>query len=110
VNDGIDFEFCSLSYTLVDEVALIIARLDTGALMAKIDIEAAYQLLTVHPQDRVLQAVQWKSKTYVDPMLPFRLRSAPKIFSAVADVWSGFCYGKAWRFACPHISTVSRAQ
>ena len=85
MNDGIDPEFCSLSYTSVDEVVRIIARLGTGALMAKIDIEAAHRLLPVHPQDRVLQAVQWKGKTYVDPMLPFGLLSAPKIFNAVAD-------------------------
>ena len=56
-----------------------------GALLAKVDIESAYRLIPVHPQDRLLQAVQWRSNIYIDPMLPFGLRSAPKIFNAVAD-------------------------
>ena len=47
--------------------------------MAKVDIES------VHPQDRPLQAVRWGYQIFVDPMLPFGLRSAPKIFNAVAD-------------------------
>lgn len=29
--------------------------------------------------------MEWKGSIYVDPMLPFGLRSAPKIFNAVAD-------------------------
>ena len=53
--------------------------------MAKIDIESAYRLIPVHPMDRNLQAVEWEGKVYVDPMLPFGLRSAPKLFNAVAD-------------------------
>ena len=85
VNDGIDPSLCSLSYTTVDDIAAAVARLGTGALLAKVDIESAYRLIPVHPQDRPLQAVQWEGKIYVDPMLPFGLRSAPKIFKAVAD-------------------------
>ena len=85
VNDGIDPNLCSLRYMSVDTVADIVIRLGRGALLAKIDIEAAYLLIPVHPHDRVLQAVQWEGKIYADPMLPFGLRSAPKIFNTVAD-------------------------
>ena len=85
VNDGIDPEFCSLHYTTVDEIAEIITKVGPGALLAKFDIESAYRLVPVHPQDRPLQAMRWDGKTYIDPMLPFGLRSAPKIFNAVAD-------------------------
>jgi len=49
------------------------------------DIESAYRQIPVHPQDRILQAVEWEGSVYVDPMLPFGLRSAPKIFTTVAD-------------------------
>lgn len=85
VNDGIDPDLCSLSYTTVDEIAELITQFSAGALLAKIDIESAYRLIPVHPQDRLLQAMQWEGRLYVDPMLPFGLRSAPKIFNAVAD-------------------------
>ena len=83
MNDGIDPNLWSLRYMSVDTVADIVVRL--GALLAKIDIEATYCLIPVHPHDRVLQAVQWEGKIYADPMLPFGLCSAPKIFNAVAD-------------------------
>lgn len=85
VNDGIDPALCSLQYTTVEDVADIIARLDPGALLAKFDIESAYRLIPVHPQDRPLLAVRWNGSIYIDSMLPFGLRSAPKIFNAVAD-------------------------
>ena len=39
----------------------------------------------MHPHDRPLLAVQWNGQVFIDPMLPFGLRSAPKIFNAVAD-------------------------
>ena len=85
VNDGIAPELCSLVYVSVDTVAAVAAGYGRGALLAKMDIESAYRLIPVHPQDRPLQAVQWGVAVYVDPMLPFGLRSAPKIFNAVAD-------------------------
>ncbi len=85
VNQGISADLCSLRYTSVEEVAHVIAQLGKGTLLAKVDVEAAYRLVPVHPQDRLLQGVQWKGRVYVDPMLPFGLRSAPKIFNAIAD-------------------------
>ena len=69
----------------VDAVA-VVAKLGRGAaLLAKTDVEAAHHLIPVHPQDRVLQAVQWEDKIYVHSMLPFGLRSALKIFNAITD-------------------------
>lgn len=61
------------------------ASYQPGALMAKVDIESAYRLIPVHPEDRPLLVIEWKGKLYVDPMLPFGLRSAPKILNATAD-------------------------
>ena len=71
VSDGIEPTLCSLTYTSVDDVAEIIAELGVGSLLAKIDIESAYRLIPVHPQDRLLQAVQWDGQIYIDPMLAF---------------------------------------
>ena len=53
--------------------------------MAKLDIKAAYCLVPVHPDDRLLLGLEWRGHHYVDGMLPFGLRSALKIFTAVAD-------------------------
>ena len=45
----------------------------------------AYRLIPAHPLDHPLQAVEWCGSIYIDPMLPFGLRSASKLFNAVAD-------------------------
>ncbi len=94
VNDGISPALTSLSYVTVDDIAKMAQQMGKGSLLAKMDIEAAYRLIPVHPQDRILQAVEWEGKLYVDPMLPFGLRSAPKIFNAVADALN-WCLQKA---------------
>ena len=85
VNDGIDPSLCSESYTTVNVIARRFAELGQGTLLAKVDIESAYQLLPVHSQDWPPQAIRWKEGIYIDVMLPFGLRSAAKIFNAVAD-------------------------
>ena len=85
VNDGINRELCSLQYARVEEVVRELLELGPGAQMAKMDIRSAYRMVPVHPQDRFLLGMQWEGQVYVDTALPFGLRSAPKIFNALAD-------------------------
>ena len=85
VNDGIAPRLCSLRYVTVDEIAAVAAALGRGTLIAKLDIQSAYRIVPVHPDDRQLLGVRWQGNMYVDAMLPFGLRSAPKIFTAIAD-------------------------
>ena len=85
VNDGIASQHCSLEYVTVDKVAALAMSLGEGALLAKIDIKSAYRLIPTHPTDRHLLGIRWRDKYYVDNKLPFGLRSAPKIFNAIAD-------------------------
>ena len=56
-----------------------------SALLAKVDVARAYRNIPIHPDDRWLLGVIWDGSLYVDTALSFGLRSAPKIFSAVAD-------------------------
>ena len=85
VNDGICKELCSLSYVRVDDIVPVIQKLAQGTLLAKLDVQAAYRTVPVHPDDRHLLGMVWKGSIYVDTTLPFGLRSAPKIFNSVAD-------------------------
>ena len=39
----------------------------------------------MHPDDRWLLGRQWQGRTYVDTVLPFGHRPAPKLYNAVAD-------------------------
>ena len=68
-----------------DEAANAIVELGRGTLLAKLDIHAAYRIIPVHPDDRWLLGMEWSGKIYIDTVLPFGLRSAPKVFNAVAD-------------------------
>ena len=85
VNDGIGAEVCSVSYATVDQAVRCIKTLGRGALLAKFDIANAYRAVPVHPSDRLLLGLSWRGDTFVDGALPFGLRSAPKLFTAVAD-------------------------
>ena len=53
--------------------------------MIKVDIRNAYRVTPIHPDDRWLLGMMWEGLVFVDTALPFGLRSAPKIFSALAD-------------------------
>lgn len=54
-------------------------------MLAKVNIRSAYQLVPVHPEDRWLLGMSWESRLFDDTVLPFGFRSAPKIFTAMAD-------------------------
>ena len=94
VNDAIDPQLCSLSYITVQEVAAKAVELSKYSLNAKIDIKSAYRLIPICPHDRKWLGIQWQDQIYVDGMLPFGLRSAPNIFTAVADAME-WCVHKA---------------
>ena len=85
MNDGILEALCSLKYPSVQDGAKMALQLGRGVLMAKIDLQNAYRIVPVHPDDIGLLGVQWQGQVLVDTALPFSLRSAPKIFTALAD-------------------------
>ena len=76
---------CSLAYASIDDAAATIVRLGRFTELAKLDIASAYRVVPVHPDDRLLLGMRWKGEVFVDSALPFGLRSAPKVFTAVAD-------------------------
>ena len=85
VNDRIHEPLCSLSYVTVMDGSRGIASFGRGALMAKVDIRNVYRVVPVHPDDRWLMGMLWRKNLYIDTALPFGLRSAPKLFTALAD-------------------------
>ena len=87
VNDHISRELSSLTYVSVDDAAAHILKSGQGCLLAKLDISEAYRIIPIHPRDRFLLGMRWRQSKYVDCCLPFGLRSAPKLFNAVADAF-----------------------
>ena len=103
VNDGIPRELCSLQYASVDDAVSIIQHLGRGTQLVKLDIQDAYRIVPVHPSDCNLLGIHWNGGTYIDRALPFGLRSAPKIFNAVADfiAWVLACNGIHYQLHLP---------
>ena len=85
VTDGVEPELCSLSDTSVDRAVQRILTRGAGARLAKFDVEGAYRTVSVHPEDRHLLGMRWRGVLHIDTVLPFGLRSAPKIYNAIAD-------------------------
>ena len=85
VNNAIDPKMSSLTYTKVDDLANEAAQMGKGTLMAKMDVEEACRIIPIHPDDRQLLGIYWDRQVYMDAALPFGLRSAPLIFTALAD-------------------------
>ena len=95
INDGIEEDLCSLRYAFLDDALRLISHLGPGCQLVKLDLKDAYRVIPVHPDDQHLLAVSWNEEVYMDRSLPFGLRSAPKIFTAVADAmtWALFSRG-----------------
>ena len=48
------------------------AQLGRGALLAKMDIQQAYRMVPVHPDNRALLGMRWEGGViYIDTRLPF---------------------------------------
>ena len=98
VNDGIPKDLCSLGYMSVDDLVAQVLQMGRGAEMAKIDVKQAYRNVPVHSKDRHLLGMQWKGRVLVDGTLPFGLRSAPLLFTALGDAvqWAAEKKGVSW--------------
>ena len=79
--------YFTLSYAQVDDAIDFIMHEGHGTLLAKIDIHDAYRLVPVHPEDRPLLGMAWRSHFFVDLAFPLGLHSTPFIFNQFAEGW-----------------------
>ena len=98
VNDGISKDLASLSYMSIDSVIAVVMEMGRGTMLAKMDVKQAFRNIPVRPEDRALLGMEWEGNIYVDKVLPFGLRSAPLLFSVVADAlaWIMRQRGATW--------------
>ncbi len=94
VNDGIDRKLSSVKHISVDDVVKRVLQVGP---IAKADVRKAYRNVPVHPCDRWL-GMEWEGTTFVDGALPFGLRSAPLLFTAIGDAveWLAKRRGATW--------------
>ncbi len=80
LNDGIDRENCMVQYTKFDVAVTLVASVGKGALMAKADIESAFRLLPIHPEDFNLIGMKIEDDFFVDKALPIGASCSPALF------------------------------
>ena len=85
INFSISKEDFSLQYVTIDDAIEGIKRYGPGCFLAKTDIESAFRLIPIHPDEYELLGMCWEGKHYYDKVLPFGLRSAPSIFNTLSD-------------------------
>ena len=78
VNDGIPPTLCSLSYVTIYNAVLKILQYGKGT-PAKINIQSAFCLFPIHPEDHHLLTMSWKVDIYINHCIPLGLQMAPKI-------------------------------
>ena len=69
----------------MDHAVALLSQYGQDALMAKIDLKAAFRLIPVQAADWVHLGICWRGQFYVDTCLPFGLRSAPALFNHYAE-------------------------
>ena len=80
VNNGIRKDSFTVQYMKVDDIIDGIMSLRRGTLLAKFDVESAYCIIPVHPNDLYLLGMQWQGNYLVVMALTFGSFSALHVF------------------------------
>ena len=85
INANIPIGEFTLQYIRVDDPISLLLKHGPGSFMTKTDIQSAFHIIPVHPQDWELLGMSWQGRYYFDKVLPFGLRSAPFLFNQLSD-------------------------
>ena len=103
INDGLDRQFCSVSYQSIDNAVQLLLKIGRGALMAKTDIDSAYRNVPIHPSDYDLLGFCINGQFYYDKTLPFGLSSACQLFERFSSSLQWILENKFCVPPCVHI-------
>ena len=85
INDGIPYTAGTVQYTKIDAAIHIMLKLGHGCFMAKTDIEKAFRLIPIHPDEHYLFGFTFQKLFYYDTCLPMGLKSSCKIFESFSS-------------------------
>ncbi|KAG8952221.1 hypothetical protein FRC04_004928 [Tulasnella sp. 424] len=85
VNSEIDSDDFPCDWGSFTEVYKIVDTAPKGAQAATFDVDAAFRIIPVHPEDRRNIVVVWNGLAYVDTAVPFGAASSGGLFGHVAD-------------------------
>jgi hypothetical protein len=85
INDLIDKEQCSLTYTKLDDAIRIILRHGRGTQLCKTDITSAFKLIPIVASQYHLFCIKWRGQYYYYTRLAFGSRSSCVIFDTLSQ-------------------------
>lgn len=85
INDNIPRKYAEVSYSSIQEAAKLIILAGKGSFLAKTDIESAFRLIPLNPNQYHLLVYQWKNYFYYDKTLPMGASSSCQIFEAFSS-------------------------
>ena len=103
VNDGIPRERVAVQYGSIDDAIGAIMSRKSVAFMSKCDIECAYRVIPIRPEERGLLGFRWKGKLYFDCALPMGCSSSAAIFQEFSNALVWIAKNK---FGCKDIVNV----
>lgn len=74
-----------MQYVTINNASRGILSIGQGYFLVKTDIESAFQIIPLKPEDYKLCGICWEGKYYNEKCLPFGFRSAPYIFNLLSD-------------------------
>ena len=80
VNDGIIDESKTVNYASIDDAIAKLKTNGNGAVMSKTDIDSAFRLIPVIPDDYPLLGMKFNHRYYYDKCLPMGCSSSCHIF------------------------------
>lgn len=96
INDGISPEEFTFKYATIDDAVQLVSMFKEPH-MAKSDLSQAFSHIFVRPTDRPLLGFTWpnpetgKTEYWYSNVLPFGLRSSPKLFDTIAQGLEYMC-------------------
>ena len=85
VNDGIPVSYGAISYESLRTAIHLVAKAGRGAKMIKRDLKSAFRYVPVSRLDQWCLIFEWEGQYYVELVLPFGLRTSPRIFNLFSE-------------------------
>ena len=80
MNDGISFDYTSVSYATVEDAIRLIKSVGQNCFLAKTDVKNAFPLIPIRPEDYDLLGISWQGLYYYDRCMPMGCSSSCRTF------------------------------
>ena len=80
LNDGISFDYTSVSYATVEDAIGLIKSVGQNCFLAKTDVKNAFRLIPICPSDYDLLGINWQGLYYYDRCMPMGCSSSCRTF------------------------------